>query len=289
MVRKKNIPYLLLLMAMPLFSQEGDWQQLLDKELTHWDVFMGVPHFSVKGLDTVPKGDGKNGTPLGLNNDPLKVFRTLEEDGEILLYVSGEIFGGLTSKDIYKNYHLKLDFKWGQKKWEPRLNDKRDNGLLYHCIGEHGAFWNVWMQSQEFQIQEGDMGDYFGLAGSVNTINSIRNEEGFYAYNAKGPEVTLGTIIPGDKRYRCIRKDNFEKPNGDWNTLELICFNGSSYHLVNGHVVMVLNHAATKTDTGFKAVTKGKIQLQSEAAEAYYRNIEIKEINALPDFVNSGN
>ncbi len=268
-----------------LSGQTQEWKSLLDKDLTSWDVYMGVPHHSIVGLDSVPKGDGMNGVPLGLNIDPLKVFSTIEDNEHVVLHVSGEIYGGLTSKEVYENYHLKFEFKWGEKKWEPRLKDKRDNGLLYHCNGPHGAFWNVWMESQEFQIQEGDMGDYFGLAGAVNNISVVKNEDDFFQYHTAGEVMQLGTAIDGNKMYRAVRSANYEKPNGQWNTLELVCFNGKSYHIVNGEVVMILNQAERKTEEGFNSVTKGKIQLQSEAAEAFYRNINIREITAIPDFL----
>ena len=56
------------------------------------------------------------------NNDPLNVFSTKDIDDETILHMSGEILSGLTSKEEYENYHLKLEFKWGEKKWEPRMN-----------------------------------------------------------------------------------------------------------------------------------------------------------------------
>jgi hypothetical protein len=265
-------------------STNDEWVSLLDKNLSQWDTYIGVPHHTVKNLEGVPKGDGMKGTALGLNNDPLKVFSTIEADGEVNLKVGGEIYGGLTSKKEYENYHLKLEFRWGEKKWKPRLNKLRDNGILYHCIGEHGAFWNVWMQSQEFQIQEGDMGDYYGLAGSVNNIHAIMQEDSFYVYNASAEVIKLGSG-QGNKMYRCVREKNFEKRHGEWNTLELVCLNGKSYHIVNGELVMILDKAESKTENGFSPVTRGKIQLQSEGAEAYYRRVKIKELQELPDFL----
>lgn len=276
--------FLSVFLCTTIFAQDTEWQSLLDSNLSQWDVFIGVPHHTVKNLEGIPKGDGMKGTPLGLNNDPLNVFSTVTKNDELLLHVSGEIYGGLTSKAVYENYHLKFDFKWGELKWEPRLKGKRDNGLLYHCIGEHGAFWNVWMQSQEFQIQEGDMGDYFGLAGGVNNIQSTKQEDEFYIYNPNGDVVKLGSV-DGKKMYRCVRELDYEKPHGAWNSLELICFNGKSYHIVNGHVVMILDRAETKTESSFEPVVKGKIQLQSEAAEAFYRNIQIRNIKELPAFL----
>src|SRR6478752_6366506 len=74
---------------------ETDWVNLLDKDLTHWDKFIGVPHYSVN-LPGYPKGDGMNGTPIGLNNDPLQVFKIEEENGQPVLHISGEIYGGLS-------------------------------------------------------------------------------------------------------------------------------------------------------------------------------------------------
>lgn len=258
---------------------------LLDKELSAWEKYMGVPHTSITSLSGVPKGDGMNGTPLGLNNDPLNVFTLEQAEGELILHVSGEIYGGLTTLAEYENYHLKLQFKRGEAKYEPRLDKQRDNGLLYHCNGPHGAFWNVWMQMQEFQIQEKDMGDYFGLAGAGNHIHATRGEDDFFIYDPNAPLVQLGSSIPIKNSYRCRRQFNSESPHGEWNTIELVCLDGKSFHIVNSKVVMVLNQAEAQSEDGFKLITKGKIQLQSEAAEAFYRRIEITEISELPDFL----
>jgi Domain of Unknown Function (DUF1080) len=130
------------------------WYPLLDRNLSQWEVFMGVPHPSVD-VDWPSKSEsGTIGQPMGLNNDPLKVFSVKEMEGETVLCITGQIYGGLTTLKEYENYHLSLQFKWGDKKWPPRNNQKRDSGLLVHCVGKHGAFWNVWMRSLECQIQD---------------------------------------------------------------------------------------------------------------------------------------
>jgi len=46
-----------------------------------------------------------------------------------------------------------------------RLKLPRDNGMLYRCCGPQVAFWNVWMNSLECQVQEQDTGDFYGLGG----------------------------------------------------------------------------------------------------------------------------
>jgi hypothetical protein len=50
-------------------------------------------------------------------------------------------------------------------------------------------------------------------------------------------------------------------------------------HLVNGHVVMVVEDATKPDGTDLR---KGYIQLQSEAAECYYKNFVLTPIRAFP-------
>ncbi|GAA4318628.1 DUF1080 domain-containing protein [Mucilaginibacter gynuensis] len=259
------------------------WTPLLTADLKYWDKFIGVPHTSL-ALEGYPKGDGMNGTPLGLNNDPLKVFTVEMVDGQPVLHISGQMYGGLSTKAEFENYHLKLEFKWGENKYQPRLKDKRDNGIIYHATGPHGVFWNVWMRGHEFQVQEGDMGDYYSLSGVGMDIHAglkpgtTRPE---WIYDPAGPLVQFTSDrTPAST---CTHLGNYEKPNGEWNSLELYCYGDKSIHVVNGHVVMVLQNSRLSphegAETGF---IKGKIQLQSEGAEAYYRNISIKKLDKLP-------
>ena len=261
------------------------WTLLLEKGLKKdWVIFMGVPHGTVTDLEGVdPSSDGKKGKPLGLNNDPKNVFSIENMGGETILHISGEIYGAITSKKEYENYHLKLEFKWGDKKWEPRLERERDNGILYHCVGAHGAFWNVWMQSQEFQVQQGDMGDYYALAKTEIDIPSVK-EEGEREFNyKKGAKINKFSSIDSKVPGHCNKGFDNENGHGEWNTLELICYQGTSLHVVNGKVVMALyNSKYLNPDKEIASLTKGKIQIQSEGAEAFYKNIQIKSISEIP-------
>ncbi|WP_445730989.1 3-keto-disaccharide hydrolase [Mariniflexile sp.] len=262
------------------------WTSLFEGDpQTNWEVFIGAPHATVKGLENVdPNSNGTNSKPLGLNNDPKKVFNFETMDGEQVLHISGEIYGALTSKQVYGNYHLKLQFKWGEKIWEPRLLRERDNGILYHCVGEHGSFWNVWMTSQEFQVQEGDMGDYYGLAGTLIDIPSVKKEgEKEFDYIKEG-QLNKFSSVEKEFPSHCNKGFNNEKPHGEWNTLELICYEGTSLHIVNGKVVMALFNSRYKNPDGTVVpLQKGRIQIQSEGAEAYYKKIAIKSIDRIPN------
>ena len=53
-------------------------------------------------------------------------------------------------------------------------------------------------------------------------------------------------------------------------------------HIVNGKVVMALKNARYKDGDKFVPMTGGKLQIQSEAAEVFYRDIEIRSIPAMP-------
>jgi hypothetical protein len=267
----------------------NSWTPLLTQDGRYFDKFIGIPHTSLTSLPDWNKGDGMNtGTPLGLNNDPLHVFTIEMVDGKPVLHVSGEVFGGYSTKAQFSNYHLKAEVKFGEKRYAPRANDKRDNGFLYHGQEPHGQFWHVWLRSQEFQVQEGDMGDYYALGGTGMDIHARKRDTTRRARWVYDPAAPLqkfsssGTGAPANNVAHLT--GDFENPHGEWTTVELYCFGDKSIHVVNGHVVMVLENSRTvETDGTTKPLTSGKIQFQSEGAEAYYRNIEIKKLDKLPD------
>jgi len=166
--------------------------------------------------------------------DPKGTFKV--EDG--VIHVSGEEFGCLTTKEEYANYRLRLEVKWGAKKWPPRAEEKRDSGILMHCTGSD----KIWTKSIECQIQEGDFGDF---------------------HNVSGTSIDIGGKTRKD---RVIKTTDAEKPFGEWNVVEVICDGDAITNIVNGVVV----------NQGTKAsVTRGKILLQSEGAEVFFRNVTI--------------
>jgi hypothetical protein len=52
--------------------------------------------------------------------------------------------------------------------------------------------------------------------------------------------------------------------------------------MVNGVVTMILHNLRQSQANGEVPLTGGKIQLQSEGAELFYRNIWIEEIEYIP-------
>ncbi|MGA9639422.1 3-keto-disaccharide hydrolase, partial [Flavobacterium sp.] len=87
---------------------------------------------------------------------------------------------------------------------------------------------------------------------------------------------------PNFKSGRVSKSVLHENPSGEWNTLEIYCLGGESIHLVNGYVVNRVKNA--RYDVGGKTIPidNGKIQLQSEAAEVFYKNMTISPITSFP-------
>ncbi|MEP7145121.1 MAG: DUF1080 domain-containing protein [Ferruginibacter sp.] len=182
----------------------------------------------------------------GRNNDPEKVFSI--ENG--LLHISGKEFGYICTEKEFSNFHLAVEFKWGVKKYPPRDADstRRDNGILYYI--PVNAKDIVWPKGIECQVQEGDVGDFWMVDSTTIVIDGSRTTPKDYC--------------------RSKKKKDAEKPTGEWNRVEVIANKGKITYIVNGVVV---------NEGEDPSLTRGKISIQSEGAEIYYRKIEIAEVN----------
>jgi hypothetical protein len=63
----------------------------------------------------------------------------------------------------------------------------------------------------------------------------------------------------------------------------LICFDGKSIHIGDGEVVMVLQNSRYADDGKIIPLIKGKIQLESETTELYYKDIKVRDSEMLPE------
>ena len=89
-----------------------------------------------------------------------------------MLHVSGKYFGYVATTKEYKNFHLSLEFRWGVAKHPPRLNAKRDSGILYYFSSTNPD--KIWPRSIECQIQEGDCGDFWLVDSTSLTVAGKR-------------------------------------------------------------------------------------------------------------------
>src|SRR5262245_850180 len=138
------------------------------------------------------------------------------------------------------------------------------------------------MRSQELQIQEKDCGDYWSVAGGIVDVEGERIDgEGPVIYKKGGQKFTVPSKDSGGPRI--VKHPDNEKPTGQWNTVELLAVGPTSVHVINGKVVMILTGSRHVVDGKEQPLTRGKLQLQSEGAEVFYRNIAIRPIKTIPD------
>jgi len=267
-------------------ASQSDWTSLWNgKDLTGWTTWMQRPEptSNVPGLNR--DATGKYTEPIGSGRDPLNVFTVVQDVGApAAIRISGECFGELRTTRSFQDYHLKLQFKWGNKKWPPRdgATTQRDSGLLYHVHAAPGAQGRTWARSIELQIQERDVGDLYAVGSAIAVRAKARPgpQPALFDYDPAG-EWTYFSQSQGASG-RCIKQPDNEKPSGEWNTVELVCFGADCIHIVNGKVVMRL-YAPTRIDSALPTlVTSGPIILQSEGAEVFYRDISVRSITAIP-------
>lgn len=266
---------------------ENRWENLLDKDMSKWETYLSYPMTDQYNGEPIVDSTGNPIAPLGYNFPGQTVFTIIEENGEPILKVSGEIYGCAFTKRSFKNYHLSLKMKWGDKKFPPRLNEPMDSGILYHSQGECGVdYWRSWKLAQEFQVMEGGCGDYWCIASSRMDIPSERKnpDDDFLTYTPEAQLVPFGKGSGTHGYGKALDTQKYESPKGEWTELELICYEGNSLHIVNGHVVMALYNSSYIDDNDrMQPLDYGQIQLQSEAAELYYKDIQIKELNKIPN------
>lgn len=222
---------------------------------------------NLDGWYTFLKGYGKN-------NDPKDVFTV--EDG--LIHISGEEWGGILTEEEYEDYKLVVEFKWGDKTFEPRKNKARDNGILIHSQGEDGGS-GTWMHSIEVQIIEGGTGDFIVVGDgsdkfSVSSSVASEKQGNSFIFKPGGEPATInsGRInwLGRDPDWRDVKgfrgEEDAEMAVGEWNKIEVIAIDDNILVFLNGNLV---NEAYDVKPS------KGKIQIQSEGAQMFVRRVEL--------------
>lgn len=222
------------------------------------------------------------GSSLGSDFDEIaaaatveQVYQVVEEGGEKLIRISGEINGALATRESYENYHMRLEFKWGET-----VYSRRNSGLLYHSFGPFGASFGTWMANIELQLMHDNLGDTYLMNNTTTETAVVYNDETEQYYYTPGAEVVqFGDHASG----RMIRKaSDQEKPLGEWNIVELYTVGRTAVHVVNGTTVMVNENTGTYQDGVITPLTGGKIQIQSEGAELFIRSITLTPITEIP-------
>jgi hypothetical protein len=218
----------------------------------------------------------------GKNEDPKKAFKVEQEMIHIFDLPptkENQEFGYMATNEEYSDCRIRVEFKWGMKRFPPRLEARRDNGLLYLLVGQD----RVWPTCIECQIQESDVGDLWILGGAVATPGQGGRPaptpapgQGRAAAPAAG-----GRSVPQPQSSGRIFKDaNFEDLTG-WNVVEVILQGDRSIHLVNGRIVNA-SHDIKQPDPQnpgkLISLARGRIALQGEGAETWYRSVKVKPL-----------
>jgi hypothetical protein len=172
--------------------------------------------------------------------NPDQVFTV--KDG--MLAVRGDINGYVRTEKEYGDYVLKLQWRWGDKVYTK--NGKRNSGVFVHVVGED----KIWPKAVEAQLAESRAGDIWLVDGFMLSVDKSRQD----------PKVS---------RHYFHLKDDVERPIGQWNQYEITCEGGKVKLVVNGEFENEGAHAE---------VMKGGILLQSEGAEIYFKDIQMKRL-----------
>jgi hypothetical protein len=265
------------LFAPALAAPDTGWRPLLDDRLSQFDVYL-----SYRGDEIMSVLQGKAPAslePIGLNPARQDVFTVTMQGGKPVLRISGEIYGCLATREEFSDYHLRAKYKWGEKVWEPRLTEPKDSGILYHSRGDFGVdYWKSWAQAQEMNVMEKNTGEYWTIASVAIDIRArpAADTNGVPRWDPSAPWMTFRS--PDN---HALAGSDEERP-GQWNEIELICHQDRCVHVVNGMVVMALKNARTVDGGKSTPMTGGRLQIQSEAAEVFFRDVEIRPMPVMP-------
>ncbi len=232
-------------------------------------------------LDVIKSGEAEYfiNQAMEIHDGPKEIWKF---EGN-LLHISGRGYGYVATKQNFRDYHLVIEFKWGSQTWGAREKAARDNGILLHCYGPHGAFGGTWMTGIEAQIIEGGVGDILVLSSKLPDGTDLstslsseftldRDKEMIWSPGAAKQTVTSGRINwkhrdvdwTDTKGYR--GREDKESPPGEWNRLECIARGDTLQYFLNGALV---NEASACHPS------EGRIALQCEGAEMFVRRCEL--------------
>lgn len=209
--------------------------------------------------------------------DPKHVFQI--EDG--VLHISGEGSGYLATIQAYRDYHLSVDYKWGKKTDGSKF--VRNSGVLIHGTGPDGASGGQWMTSIECQLAQGCEGDLIVIRGKgddgkpypatissdtrLETDKRTRWEKGGMKTVYSGKQFWWSKHDPAYEELLDTRgRWDVASPLGEWTKVECLCRGDRITIKINGQTVNECYDVVPGS---------GKILLQNEANEVYFRNFEI--------------
>ena len=238
-----------------------EWISLFNGEnLDNWEIF--VDYSSQNPEDSTKTISAED------------LFSVVEQEGNPAIRISGEINASLATKESFTNYHLQIEFKWGEK-----VYSRRNSGLLYHSYGSFGPGLGAWMSGHELQLLTGNLGDSYRMGETWCEIPVTQKDSTTFVYAKDGNRMAFGK---GEVSKIARKITDNEKPIGEWNTVDLYCLNDMSVHVVNGKTVLVNYKSGKYNNENIEPLTAGKIQFQSEGGELYIKSVKVTDITQIP-------
>ena len=237
---------------------------------------------NLDGLYTFIRGIGYD--------DPNDVFSVTDEG---LLRVSGDGYGAVITNDGYKDYHLVLEYRWGDQTWHGRKNKTKDSGMLIHSVGPDGGYHGTWMPSIEVQIIEGGVGDFILVVPDDPedvpvpfslTCEVAKDRDGEIIWKKGGEKLTIN-----QKKRRRI---NWSGRDPDWK--DVLGYRGdhdpdSAGHgwtridvFAEGDTIRTFVNGVPVNAAIACSPSQGQLQLQTELAELFVRRWELYPIGEGP-------
>lgn len=263
--------------AEPAYSApKSEWKPLFNgRDFTGWDKYLATP-----------SGEG----PLVPNVDPKNVFTVTNLDGEGVIHVSGDGYGAITTQGQFTNFHFRVQFKWGLNRYGGRAQVGRDTGILYCGIGQPNPSTG-WLTSVENNVMEKGVGQWWSVNGAIIDCEGewiTEANELYVPYKKEGPGEKNIVWRKGGQRLTPSSANGITAPFdvenvfGNWNTVEVVFWGGNCIHILNGRVNLVAFNPRYQDGGQWRPLTHGKIQLQSEGAEVFYRQAEARPLFELP-------
>jgi len=250
------------------------------RDLTGWEPWLGYADTS---LTFRPQTAPGTAPPLGTSVDTSEIFTVANVDGAPAIRAGGRYWGSLAYVGDLADFHLSLDYKWGPA----RAGEVRNNGVVYASHGAPGGVFGTWMAGMEFQLQHGSNGMAIPMGNRVRAHVTIAQDRSiaypYRRFRLGGRDIDLAN---GNPAYSVEAANDAERPVGAWNHLDLYMVGNHSIHVVNGVPVMELRDLGELDPAGRRVpLTHGRIQLQSEGAITWFRNIRVEPIRTLPRVV----
>lgn len=210
-------------------------------------------------------------------------FRVVQEEGAPAIYIVGKVWGSINTRRDLGDYHLHLQFKYGRQ-W---MADPPNSGVLFHSYGPYGAFAGTWMSAIEFEMQTGALGLMIPIGRDVTTQVELGKAPGPGLFGGDNLQYYPGGKAATVRLPTPVRQGvEGEKPLGQWNELDLYAAGDRAVFVVNGLPVMALSHIALVGGDGAShPLTHGRVQLESEGAEVYLRDLWYEPIASVPEVV----